>query len=163
MRQRRLHQTRIEGRSRCPRTYSVPDCRPNQRRSSVSEQAQLFRRIGAGQTAENRITMDSSQRRGPGCRTNHSDGLKDLGATVLENGSRNRCSGSEHRKESIVLYCSSYAEGLKHPVPSHFSVSKNRLESYGVLLLSMVYTVRPSFWAMIDSALALPYLLTNLW
>ena len=36
-RQRRLHQTRIEGRSlRRPRTYSVPDCRPNQKRSSVS-------------------------------------------------------------------------------------------------------------------------------
>jgi hypothetical protein len=47
------------------------------------QQAQLFRRIDAGQTAENRITMNSSKRRGPGCRTNHSDGLKGLGATVL--------------------------------------------------------------------------------
>jgi len=50
-----------------------------------------------------------------------------------------------------------------HPVPSHVCVSKNRLALYSVLLFSMVYTVRPSFWAMIDSALALPYLLTNLW
>ena len=45
-------------------------------------QAQLFRRIDAGQTAENGITMDSSKRRGPGCRTNHGDGLKESGATV---------------------------------------------------------------------------------
>ena len=48
------------------------------------------------------------------------------------------------------------------PVPFHLTVSKNSFVSKGVLLLSMTYTVRPSFCAMMDSALAFPYLLTNL-
>ena len=36
-----LHQTHIEGRSWCPRTSLVPECRPNQKRSSACESGRL--------------------------------------------------------------------------------------------------------------------------
>jgi hypothetical protein len=63
-------------------------------------QAQLFRRIDAGQTAENGITVDSSERKGPGCRTNHGAGLKESGATVPNMWQSGCCRLKEHRRRA---------------------------------------------------------------
>ena len=163
MQQRRLHQTRIEGRYLGALEHIRYPTAVRIKRGAVSHrQAQLFRRIDAGQTAEKRITMDSSKRKGPGCRTNQIDGLVDFVLRCL-NGSL-IAAGQWTPEESIVggLFQLCSGSHASRPV-SYPTVSKNRFASKGLLLFSMVYTVRPSFWARIDRALALPYLLTNLW
>ena len=90
----------------CLRTYLVPDCRPNQKRSYVSSTGSVIPADRRGADRGNRITMDSSKRKGPGCRTNQIDGLVDFVLRCL-NGSRNRCrsvdTGREHRRRIVPV------------------------------------------------------------
>jgi hypothetical protein len=146
----------------CPRTYLVPACRPNQKRSCVSSTGSVIPADRRGADRGNRITMDSSKRKGPGCKTNQIDGLVDFVLRCF-NGSL-IAAGQWTPEESIVGGSFQLCSGSHASRPvSYPTVSKNRFASKELLLFSMVYTVRPSFWARIDRALALPYLLTNRW
>ena len=91
------------------------------------------------------------------------EGLKEFSATVPRWQSES-LQENEHRKRASSgrLFQLGSGSHASRPI-SYPTVSKNRFASYGVLLFSMVYTVRPSFWARIERALALPYLLTTFW
>ena len=62
-------------------------------------QAQLFRRIDAGQTAEIESRWTHRREGDAGCRTNHREGLKELQCYGAREGSRNRCRDVGSEKE----------------------------------------------------------------
>ena len=155
----------MEGRSlRCPRTYSVPDCRPNQKRSSM-----VYRLSYSGGSTRGRLRKMESRW------IHRREGDRDAGP-IMATDSKSLVLRCPTCRQSESLQVCEHCEGASsgelfqlcggsqasRPV-SHPTVSKNRLASKGVLLFNMVYTVRPSFWARIDRALALPYRLTSLW
>jgi len=69
-------------------------------------QAEVIPADRRGADRGNRITIDSSKRKGPGCRTNQIDGLVDFVLRCLT-GSRNRCrsvdTGREHRRRVVPV------------------------------------------------------------
>jgi hypothetical protein len=88
----------------------------------------------------NRITMDSAKRKGPGCRANHRDGLKELGAMVSRRQSV-RCRLNEHRGR---------ASPWAVPVRLRVSRIPSRLLSY-CFKKPLCIERRPPFQHCIDS------------
>ena len=120
-----------------PRTYSVPECRPNQKRSSVSDRLSYSggSTRGRPRKRESRWTHRRERDRDAGP-------IKSTDSLTLCYGASKAvgiAAGQWTPEESIVGGSFQLGSGSQASRPvSYPTVSKNRFASYGVLLFNMV-------------------------